>query len=156
MASGFSSALPSRIGACGCTRSGCRTADPSRLGIGSWAVSPDGSTIAALDPEGVYRLYPVDGGATRAVPGATGQERLLGWIDAGLLVMRSEDPATPRGEVHVLDPATGRQRSWANILPRDSAGIMSMGSFATTPDGRTYVFSWHRALSNLYIADGLV
>jgi eukaryotic-like serine/threonine-protein kinase len=125
-------------------------------GIGSWAVSPDGSTIAALDPEGVFRLYPVDGGATRAVPGATGRERLLGWIDAGLLVVRLEDPASPRGEVHVLDPVTGRQRSWANILPRDSAGIMSMGSFATTPDGRTYVFSWHRALSNLYIADGLV
>lgn len=124
-------------------------------GIGGWVLSPDGSTLAASGPEPAIRLYPVDAGAARSVPQTTGRERLLGWIDEGLLVMRTGDPSIPRGEVHVLDPASGRQRVWANVLPRDGAGIMHMVSFDATPDGRTSVFSWHRALSNLYVATSL-
>ena len=42
-----------------------------------------------------------------------------------------------------------------NPLPRDPAGIMVMVSFRATPDGRSAAYSWHRALSNLYVADGL-
>jgi Tol biopolymer transport system component len=125
-------------------------------GIGGWVVSPDGSSIAATGAESAIRLYPVDGGAARTVPGTTGRERLLGWIVDGLLVIRRGDSSAPRGEVYLLDPDTGRQRTWSNILPRDGAGIMLMGSFAATPDGRSRVFTWHRALTNLYIADGLV
>ena len=56
---------------------------------------------------------------------------------------------------YLLDPDTGRERSWANIHPRDGAGIMLLGSFVATPDGRARIYTWHRALSNLYIADGL-
>jgi eukaryotic-like serine/threonine-protein kinase len=124
-------------------------------GIGQWTISPDGSTIAASGPEPGLRLLPVGGGAPRAVPGTTGEAALIGWIHDGLLVMRPQDPASPRGEVYLLDPITGRQKSWANILPRDGAGIMVMVSFSITPDGSARVYTWHRALSNLYIANGL-
>ena len=48
-----------------------------------------------------------------------------------------------------------RQQTWKNILPRDPAGIMAMVSFRVTSDGRAWAFSWHRALSNLYVADEL-
>jgi eukaryotic-like serine/threonine-protein kinase len=133
--------------------------DPQPLtpeGIIGWMISPDGSMIATTGPEPGIRLYPVDGGAVRAGPGLGDNETLVGWIRDGLLVMRLADPVSPRGEVYLLDLATGRQRSWANILPRDSAGIMLMGSFSTTPDGGSLVYTWHRALSNLYIARGLV
>ena len=124
-------------------------------GIRRWVLSPDGLTIAATSVEPGVRLYPVQGGAGHRVPETTGREALLDWINDGLLVMRMDDVSALRGEVFLLDPATGRQRAWDNILPRDGAGIMSMGSFCATPDGRTRVFGWHRALSNLYIADGL-
>ena len=30
-----------------------------------------------------------------------------------------------------------------------------MVTFRATPDGRTQAYSWHRALSNLYVAEGL-
>jgi hypothetical protein len=123
--------------------------------IGSWALSPDGLTIAATGPEPAILLYPARGGAARAVPRTTGTESLLGWVDEGLLVTRLDNSPGPRGEVHLLDPVTGRNRFWANILPRDDVGIMLMVSFAATPDGRACVFTWHRALSNLYIAHGL-
>jgi hypothetical protein len=33
---------------------------------------------------------------------------------------------------------------------------MLLVSFRVTPDGHSHAYTWHRALSNLYLADGLV
>ena len=124
-------------------------------GVTSWVVSPDGSTIAARGPTPAIRLYPVDGTASRELAGATGREVPIGWIGDGLLITRPGDPGSPRGEIYRVDIRTGRQESWKNILPRDPAGIMILVSFRVTPDGRSQAYTWHRALSNLYVADGL-
>ena len=124
-------------------------------GVTTWAVSPDGSTIAARGPGPTIRLYPVDGSASRELAGVTGREAPIGWIGDGLLITRPGDPESPRGEIYRVDLRTGRQESWKNILPRDPAGIMSLVSFRVTPDGRSQAYTWHRALSNLYVADGL-
>jgi hypothetical protein len=123
--------------------------------VRNWALSPDGTAIAATGERPGVQVHLLDGGAARTVPGTTGREELIGWIREGLLVTRHQDPASPRGEVYILDAETGRQRSWANILPGDDTGIMLMGTFVATPDGSARVFTWHRALSNLYIARGL-
>jgi hypothetical protein len=50
---------------------------------------------------------------------------------------------------------TGGRKVWKDIHPRDPAGIMAMGWFAVTPDGRFYGYTWARATSNLYLVDGL-
>ena len=124
-------------------------------GVTSWVLSPDGSTIAARGPTPAIRLYPVDGTASRELAGVTGREAPIGWIGDGLLITRPGDPAAPRGEIYKVDIKTGQQESWKNILPRDPAGIMVLVSFRVTPDGRSQAYTWHRALSNLYVADGL-
>jgi hypothetical protein len=131
---------------------------PRRLtpeGVGAWVVSPDGTLVAARGPDRAVRLYPIDGGMPRDVEGLTGQEVPVGWIVGGLLVMRPDDPAAPRGEIYRIDSRTGLPEPWRNILPRDGAGIMGQLSFHTTPDGRSQVYTWHRALSDLYVTDGL-
>jgi hypothetical protein len=79
----------------------------------------------------------------------------VGWIRDGLLVTRPVSDDSPLGQILLLDIATGRQRPWASILPHDRAGILSQGTFCATPDGDSLVYSWHLALSNLYIAEGL-
>jgi Tol biopolymer transport system component len=124
-------------------------------GVRGWQVSPDGTSVAVTGLGAGIQLHRLDGGPVRAVPQSSGEERLLGWIDDGLLVMRGGDPSAPRGEVYVLDASSGGQRSWGNVLPRDDAGLMHMNTFVVTPDGRSRVVSWHRALSNLYLAAGL-
>jgi hypothetical protein len=124
-------------------------------GVTSWVLSPDGSTIAARGPAPLIRLYPVDGTASRELPGVTGSDVPIGWIGGGLLIRRSGDPKASRGDIYKVDMRTGRQEFWNNILPRDPAGIMALVSFYVTPDGRSSAYSWHRALSNLYLADGL-
>ncbi len=97
----------------------------------------------------------VAGSAPRQVPGLTGAEVPVGWITDGLLVMHPGDPASPLGEIYRIDTRTGRQDVWKNILPRDRAGFMALVSFRFTPDGQSLAYTWHRALSNLFIADGL-
>ena len=124
-------------------------------GIFWWTVSPDGSTIAARAATTPIRLYPVDGSASRDISGFSALEVPIGWIRDGLLVTRPDDPRSPFGEVYRVDVTTGRTEPWKNILPRDRSGIMGLGMFRATPDGRTQVHTWFKALSNLYVAEGL-
>jgi hypothetical protein len=124
-------------------------------GVGAWVVSPDGSTVAARGPDPAIRLYDLHGAAPRQVPGLTGEEVPVGWISDGLLVMRPGDPSSALGEIYRIDTRTGRQDVWKNILPRDRAGIMNLISFRVTPEGQSVAYTWHRALSSLYVADGL-
>lgn len=124
-------------------------------GVRAWAVSPDGLHVAVTGVGEALQIYSVSEGAAGVVPATSGREELIGWIRDGLLLTRRRDAAAPRGQIYVMDPGTGRQRPWSNVLPRDSAGLMIMSTFESTPDGVTSVFTWHRALSNLYIANGL-
>jgi hypothetical protein len=125
-------------------------------GVTDWVVSPDGSTAAARGPSPAIRLYAIDGSGPRDIPGLTGQDVPVGWIAGGLLVMRPDDPASALGAIYRVDVATGRQTAWKSVLLRDRAGLMKFTSFRVTPDGLSHAYSWHRALSSLYLADGLV
>ena len=101
----------------------------------------------------LLELFPIDGGAARRVPGGADRWHVVGWIESGLLL--SEDPLAG-GTVYRVDPATGERDTWADVQPQDPAGIMSLnlGTLVTTPDGRGYGYSWHRALSDLYLVEG--
>jgi hypothetical protein len=59
------------------------------------------------------------------------------------------------GKVLLIDPQTGVRQTWKEIVPRDPAGIMNMGALVVTPDGRSYAYWWSRALSDLYLGNGL-
>jgi hypothetical protein len=126
---------------------------PEGLAVPSgWARSPDGTMVAVSTPNGP-ELFAIAGGPGRQVPGASGRWRVVGWIESGLLI--SDDPLGG-GAVSRVDPATGRRESWANIQPQDPAGIMSLNlaTLVTTPDGRGYGYTWHRATSDLFLVRG--
>jgi Tol biopolymer transport system component len=128
------------------------TPDGLVVGQGGWACSPDGTTVAVSTPSGP-ELFALAGGPGRQVPDASGTWRVVGWIDSGLLI--SESPAEG-GVVLRVDPATGRREVWADIQPQDPAGIMSLNlaTLVTTPDGRGYGYTWHRATSDLFLVRG--
>jgi WD40 repeat protein len=125
-------------------------------GVTSWVLAPDGSAIAARAIDGSIRIYGLDGMVQREVPGLTGHELPVDWITDGVLVSRTEDTASPLGQIYLLDIETGRQVPWRSVLLQEPAGIMHPTGFRATPDGRSHAYSWHLALSNLYLADGLV
>jgi hypothetical protein len=128
------------------------TPDSVDIAAAGWTVSPDG-TMVAVSRDSQVELFPLAGGDARRVPGIAERSRVVGWIEGGLLVW--DDP-TAGGKLLRIDPTTGRREPWADIAPTDPAGIMNMDltSLVTTPDGRGYGYSWHRAVSDLYVVEG--
>lgn len=132
-----------------------RTDPITPAGVSLWAVSPDGAEVAVAGPQPHLAIHPTDGGPSRAVPGTTAADRPLGWVERGLLVSREDDSSASPGAIQLLDARSGDRRPWDDIMPQDPAGIMVLVTFAITPNERTRAYTWHRALSNLYVAEGL-
>lgn len=44
---------------------------------------------------------------------------------------------------------------WKEFMPSDPAGVTLINPAFLTPDGRHYVYSFRRVLSDLYLAEGL-
>jgi tRNA A-37 threonylcarbamoyl transferase component Bud32 len=143
---------PARLFVLGIEGSGTRAVTPEGLNVGpsGWTVSPDGATVAVYTARRL-ELYPVADGPARRVPGEMDRIQVVGWIHAGLLVT---DAAAAAGTFFQLDPMTGRRDTWATLQPQDPSGIMNLGTLVTTPDGRAYGYTWHRAVSDLYLVEG--
>ena len=128
------------------------TPDGVEVGASAWAVSPDGTAVAVAR-NGVLEFYPLTAGSPRRVPGVTDRESLIGWIEDGLLVSEASGAA---GKVFRVDPSSGRRVDWKEIVLKDPTGIMHLhlSRMVVTPDGQHYGYSWHRAISDLYLVDG--
>ena len=59
------------------------------------------------------------------------------------------------GEIARVHLRSGKREAVRTLLPADSAGAMDILRTVMTPDGRTYAYTFVRALSSLYLVDGL-
>jgi Tol biopolymer transport system component len=117
-------------------------------------VSPDGRTVAALGPGERGFLYPLDGGEPRDIPGLVEGDRPLRWSGDGRALFLLRDGEVP-ASVFRLDLAAGNREKWMEFTPSDPAGVGVINPVFLTPDGRHYVYSFRRVLSDLYVAEGL-
>lgn len=118
------------------------------------SMSPDGKFIAAIDPDGKVFLVALDGSAPRSAAGIEKGEVPTGWTADGrsfYVFRRGELPA----KVFRVDIATGRRVLWKELMPSDVTGVVGVGNFVITPDGRSYAYSYSRNLSDLYVVDGV-
>jgi hypothetical protein len=58
-------------------------------------------------------------------------------------------------KVFRLDLATGKRTLWKQLVPGDPAGVATIGPILVTPDGKTFVYGFHRTLADLYLVEGL-
>jgi hypothetical protein len=63
--------------------------------------------------------------------------------------------SAPPGRVDVVDVLTGRRTLWKEIRPPDPSGVEQVGPIQIAPDESSYVYSYRRALDDLYLATGL-
>jgi hypothetical protein len=54
-----------------------------------------------------------------------------------------------------IDSVTGKRTLWKRIAPADPAGVDAIQGFAITPDEKSFVYSYRRRLSDLYLVEGL-
>ena len=122
-------------------------------GVSGTGVSPDGKFLIAGDSQGRVALFPVDGGAARAVPGLDPGLNFVQWSLDGrsLYVSDHRIPAT----VFRVDLATGQKTVVLRLDPADPSGVVDLSRIVLSRDGKTYAYDYRRILSTLLVVDGL-
>lgn len=123
-------------------------------------LSPDGRFIVAERADGNLYRVPLEGGAPAPLPGLTVEDAPVLWSADGrsLYVVRVtkmggnvEIPA----KVYRVDISTGEKQLWKEIAPTDRTGVFNIMVVVIARDERSYAYSFGRALSELFVADGL-
>lgn len=115
-------------------------------------VSPDGKLMAAVGTK--IWVYPVDGGQPTALSGIEPGEVPIGWgADSKHLFVANVEAVPVR--IYRTEVSTGRRQFVSKVAPSDLAGLWGFLTVHITPDGKSYVYSDYRILSDLYLASGL-
>jgi eukaryotic-like serine/threonine-protein kinase len=117
------------------------------------SISPDGTRVAARDPEGKITIYPVGQGDPVQVQNTEPGEESVYWTPDGksLLVGNSNIPSN----VFFIDLATGQRRPFKSFTLADPTGLFSLSPPNFSHDLKSYVYSYNRITSDLYIVEGL-
>jgi hypothetical protein len=116
-----------------------------------WGViSPDGRSIAVVSRSKPGRIIPFEGGEARPLPGLLSSDALMRWSDDGKSVFVIPNGVTPY-RIERIDVATGARSLVREIHPADRAGLVDLGWFCVSGDGRSYVYSYRRNLGALYV-----
>jgi hypothetical protein len=113
-------------------------------------VSPDGRSVVGF-LKGQAWIFPIDGGEGHAVPGLAPAERVAQWSadSRSLYVYAAWDRPVV---ISLVDVETGQRRAWKEIPVDESVGQVRL---RVTPDGRSYVYGFGVAPSELYLVEGL-
>ena len=125
-------------------------------GVAGTQVSPDGKHLCAVDAEGKLWIYPVEGGNPTQVKGTEPGEFPVRWAKDGRSLFVAKSDRLPV-RVYRIELASGRQTLVQQLEPLDPAGVLSdvssvSSSVFATPDGNSFVYSYFRLQSDLYVA----
>ena len=131
-----------------------RAITPEGVSFFFHAVAPDGKSVVATGADRRVAIYPVEPGEPRAVPGMEPDEIAIRWRADGrsILVFRT---SAPQLRVDIVDVESGRRTLWKEIRPPDPSGVEQVGPIQIAPDESSYVYSYRRALDELYLATGM-
>jgi eukaryotic-like serine/threonine-protein kinase len=117
-------------------------------------ISPDGTRFLSRGPDDKTWIFSVQGGEPTLVPEIAAADTVVGWTSEGRGLFVQRGVTTP-ARVDRFDFATRRFEAWKEIVPSDVAGIVRISSVFVSPDGAFYAYAYSRALSNLYLVEGL-
>jgi eukaryotic-like serine/threonine-protein kinase len=122
-------------------------------GVSLCQVSPDEKLIAAYHLSGGGCLYALDGTEPRPIPGLLPGE-LFEWSSNPNVLYVYQGKRLPV-KVYRLNVLTGQRQFFREIIPPDVAGLSDISHLHFSSDGRAYVYSYTRLLSELYLVNGL-
>lgn len=116
--------------------------------------APNGQVLFARDETGRGWLFPLKGGNPQAVRGLSAEDIWVNWAADGRSAYVYQDRGS-YGLMFRVDLTTGSRRLVAKLAPNDPAGLTSIAPVRITPDGTSWAYSDNRALSDLYLGEGL-
>ena len=131
-----------------------RAITPEGVSFRFQVVSPDGKSVVATGTDGRIAIYPIEPGEPHAVPGMEPDDIPLRWTADGASVFVYRPSALPL-RVEKVDVKTGRRTLWKELRPPDPSGVEQVGPIQIAPDDTSYVYSYRRALDELYLATGM-
>jgi eukaryotic-like serine/threonine-protein kinase len=127
---------------------------PEGVDATAFAISPDGQLVVGMGPDQKGYFYPSAGGEPRVVKGLEPGDTPIIWSRDSRSIYLYRTGEVP-GRVYRLDLATGKKSVHKQIVPLDTTGVSTIGPIQVTPDGKTYVYGFHRTLGDLYLVEGL-
>ncbi|MGA7755090.1 MAG: protein kinase [Candidatus Sulfotelmatobacter sp.] len=127
---------------------------PEGVDAVSFAISPDGQFVVGIGPDQKGYLFPVQSGDPRLVSGMEPGDIPINWSQDGQSIFLYRSGEVP-AKVYRVELATGKKSVWKQIAPLDPTGVSTIGPILMTPDGKTYVYGFHRTLGDLYLVEGL-
>ncbi|KAA0251822.1 MAG: serine/threonine protein kinase [Acidobacteria bacterium] len=128
---------------------------PEGTGSLDGAVSPDGSRIVTRGPDGVFRLFPLDRGEPRPVPGLLPGDRPVGFAADGRGLFVRSGSFGPLVRIDRLDLGSGARTTWGEVRPSDPAGVLFIGRVLLTPSGEGLFYQFERLLGDLFVVEGV-
>jgi hypothetical protein len=117
-------------------------------------VTRDGRFGAAWGPDGKFKLYPVEGGASRPIDGVEAQDRPIEWSEDGKALFVFTRGVLPAPVIRV-DLETGERQVVREITPSDPTGVGGITAARMTRDGSAIAYSYPQGLGDLYVIEGL-
>ena len=115
-------------------------------------ISNDGAFVAALDPNRHPVVYDVATGKATLIPGVLDGDEPVQWIDEKhIIVGRTEVPV----HVFTIDLSTGKRTPFKTFSPMDPTGLIDNAPPNFSADLKSYIYSYSRITSDLYVLDGL-
>jgi dipeptidyl aminopeptidase/acylaminoacyl peptidase len=125
-------------------------------GVNVCQISPDGKLVSASAMKwGETQLYPLDGGAPRAIPGLQSGEAVEWTSDPNFLYVIQRSKSRASIKVFRMNLLSGDRKFFKEITVPDGAGFCEMTRILFSPDGRAYAYGYVRLLSDLYMVKGL-
>ena len=117
------------------------------------AITPDGKWVLAFGPD-QWLLYPVAGGTPQPVRGLDPGDKPIQWSsDAQFIFV--DDPKFVPANIYKVHLMTGQRELWKELKPADPAGVTIIQYVRMTPDSKSYVYSYFRELTELFLVEGL-
>lgn len=146
--------MPFRMWVCNVSSGKIEPVTPEGV-AGVSLISPDQSSILMDAGQGDFNFFPLNGGQRKkAPPGLERGDLLVQWTSDAYGVFAANGVGLPL-KIYKIDLSNGRRTLWKQISPGDVAGVVSVISIVMTPDGKSYAYTFRRALSDLYLASGL-
>jgi DNA-binding winged helix-turn-helix (wHTH) protein/Tol biopolymer transport system component len=115
-------------------------------------ISPDGKWIAGANQDSQLVVCELEGSERKLIP--TPQAILpVAWSSNGRSVLVRDLGAVP-ATLYRIDLSSGRIAEWKTIGPANPSGVQTIIRLLYTPNEKSYVYSYQRNLSQLYLADG--
>ena len=132
-----------------------RPISPEGVQFGRWrAISPDGKRIAALGADRRITIYTIESQHSATFSRLEPDELPIGWNADGRSLYVAPAAGVP-ARIHLVDVETGQRSLWKTFDGPDPAGVLRMGPFFISEDGKSYVYGYRREVGDLFLVEGL-